>query len=76
MKIHLLAALPLALAACAAPAALPDGAALTTAADPAISRSAATMPALLTTFTPRPVVRPGDWRELNDRQAPGGALSR
>ena len=76
MKIYLLAALPLALAACAAPAALPDGAALTTAADPAISRSAATMPALLTSYSARPVVRPGDWRSLNDLQAPGGALDR
>lgn len=76
MKIYILAALPLALAACAAPVALPDGAALTTAADPATSGSAATMPALLTSFTPRPVVRPGDWQRLNDLQAPGGAQSR
>lgn len=76
MKIVLLAALPLALAACAAPAALPDGAALTAAADPAISRSAATMPTLLTSYSARPVVRPGDWRRLNDLQAPDGALNR
>ncbi|WP_323035646.1 hypothetical protein [Pararhodobacter sp.] len=76
MKIYILAALPLALAACAAPAALPDGAALTTAADPTTSRSAATLPALLTSFTPRPVVRPADWQRLNDLQAPGGAQIR
>lgn len=74
MPIKLMAALPLVLAACAAPAVLPQPRDLSLeAADPSAPRGRAAGGTLFPDYTPHAVTRPEDWRRINDAQAPGGA---
>ena len=73
MKTFVFAALPLTLAACAAPAPLPDAAAFIAAMNTAVMTTPRPHDVLVG-FQPRPVTSPEDWRELNDRQAPGGGF--
>lgn len=71
MKFLRLAALPLAAAACAPVAPLPDPAPLARAAEPA-HLAQGTFPPLLAGYTPRRASEPDAWRDLNDRQSPAG----
>ena len=71
MKILLAATVPLALAGCAQPFEPPLAAPLTRAADPSTARAAQSGPSVA--HTPRSIKAPGDWRQLNDAQAPGGS---
>ncbi len=71
MKFLLAAAVPLALAGCAQPFEPPLAAPLTRAADPMTARAAPSGPAVA--HTSRPIEAPGDWRQLNDAQGPGGS---
>lgn len=74
MPIKLMAALPLVLAACAAPAVLPDARELgLEATELTAPRGRAAGGTLFPDYTPHAVTRPEDWRRLNDAQAPGGA---
>jgi hypothetical protein len=71
MKILLAAAVPLALAGCSQQFEPPLAAPLTRAADPSTARTARSGPSV--SHTSRPIQAPGDWRQLNDAQAPGGS---
>lgn len=71
MKILLAAAVPLALAGCSQPFEPPLAAPLTRAADPSTARVVPSGPSV--TYTPRSIEAPGNWRQLNDAQAPGGS---
>ena len=71
MKILFAAAVPFVLASCAQTPALPDPASLIQAADPSTARVAPPGPTV--TYHSRPIAEPEDWRQLNDRQAPGGS---
>ncbi|OWU84539.1 hypothetical protein ATO6_12770 [Oceanicola sp. 22II-s10i] len=71
MKILLAAAVPLALAGCSQPFEPPLATPLTRAADPSTAHMAPPGPAV--THTSRSIEAPGDWRKLNDAQAPGGS---
>ena len=70
MKPILAAAVPLLLAGCSQPFTPPDATLLTRAADPLTAQAAPAGPAVV--HTSRPIEAPGDWRRLNDAQAPGG----
>ncbi len=72
MTFRFAAVLPLLLAGCTQPAALPESGLLTRAAAPYSAPPAPTGPTVA--YTPRPITEPGDWRQLNDAQAPGGSL--
>ena len=71
MKILLAAAVPLVLAGCSQPFEPPLAAPLTRAADPSTARAAAAGPTVA--HSSRAIEAPGDWRKLNDAQAPGGS---
>lgn len=74
MSFKLLAALPLVLAACAAPAVLPHPRELgLDAAELNAPRGRAAGGTLFPDYIPHAVTRPEDWRRVNDAQAPGGA---
>lgn len=70
MKTFIAAAVPLALAGCAQPDALPLATPFLSAADPGLAYSAPAGPEVI--HTRRSIEEPGDWRRLNDAQAPGG----
>ena len=70
MKYRFAALLPLALAGCAQPLALPEAGALIRAADP--STATAAQPGPSVGYTAYPIAEPLDWQQLNDAQAPGG----
>ena len=76
MIYRLAACMPLALAGCAEPLALPEASALTRAADPLLASPAPAGPGV--GYTSHPIAEPLDWWELNDAQAPenssGGGL--
>ena len=69
MKYPCAALLPLALAACAASEPPADPGALIAPLTTPIS-STLHAPPLFAGFAPRPVVEPGEWRRMNDRQSP------
>lgn len=71
MTFRFAAVLPLLLAGCTQPVPLPDAGALTRAAAASSARPAPAGPTVA--YTPRPITEPGDWRQLNDAQAPGGS---
>ncbi|WP_375691736.1 hypothetical protein [Pseudooceanicola sp. LIPI14-2-Ac024] len=71
MKTFIAAAVPLALAGCAQPVALPDASSLVRSADPTFAYPAPSGPTVA--HTPRTIAEPEDWRRLNDAQAPGGS---
>lgn len=71
MKIYFAAVVPLALAGCAQRDEPPNAAPLTRAASPEAVLIAPAGPAVR--HTSRPITEPGDWRQLNDAQAPGGS---
>lgn len=70
MKYRIAALVPLALAGCTQPLALPDGGALVRAADPKLVTPVPPGPAVA--YTAHTIAEPLDWRQLNDAQAPGG----
>lgn len=70
MSYRFAALLPLALAGCAGPLALPDASTLIRAADPSVTTPAPSGPRV--DYTAHPIAEPMDWRQLNDAQAPGG----
>ena len=69
MTYRFAAFLPLALAGCAQPLALPEPGAMSRAAEPVATAPADAGPAVA--YTRYPITDPMDWRELNDAQAPG-----
>ncbi|MHA7869200.1 MAG: hypothetical protein ACX93U_17065 [Salipiger thiooxidans] len=69
MKILFAALVPLALAGCAEPVALPVAAPLIRAASPDLSAPAPSGPSVA--YLAHPIAEPLDWRDLNDAQAPG-----
>lgn len=71
MKTLLAAAVPLALAGCSQTFEPPLAAPLTRAADPMTARAAPAGPAVA--HNSRSIEAPGDWRQLNNAQAPGGS---
>lgn len=71
MTFRFAAVLPLLLAGCTQPVALPEVGFLTRAAAPYPAPPAPAGPTVA--YTPRPITEPGDWRQLNDAQAPGGS---
>lgn len=71
MKFRFAATLPLALAGCVQPPALPEPTPLTRAAAP--DAMLVVPAALIVQHVPRPLTEPADWRRLNDAQAPGGS---
>jgi hypothetical protein len=70
MMYRLAALVPLALAGCTEPLALPEEAALIRAADPSVVSPAPSGPGV--GYTRHTIAEPMDWRQLNDAQAPGG----
>lgn len=74
MRLTFMVVLPLVLAACSAPSALPDQDGLgLQAAQPGAARGTAAVGQLFPDYTPRKVTEPGDWQQLNGDQAPQGA---
>lgn len=71
MNLKFAAVLPLALAGCTQPVALPVAGPLTQAATPELYTSAPPGPPVV--YTHRDITEPMDWRQLNDAQAPGGS---
>lgn len=71
MTIRFAALLPLMLAGCSVPAALPEAGLMTRAASPETAQPASAGPVV--SYTARPISEPEDWRKLNDAQAPGGS---
>lgn len=71
MTIRFAAVLPLILAGCTLPAALPEAGPMTRAAAPETARPAPDGPVL--SYTARPISEPEDWRKLNDAQTSGEA---
>ncbi|WP_335947700.1 hypothetical protein [Salipiger bermudensis] len=69
MKTLFAAAVPLLLAGCAEPVALPVAGSLTRAASPDTFTPAPSGPAM--NYTAHSIAEPADWRQLNDAQAPG-----
>lgn len=69
MKIFFAVAVPLVLAGCAEPVALPVAGPLTRAASPDTFAPAPSGPAM--NYTAHRGAEPADWRQLNDAQAPG-----
>lgn len=70
MKFCFAAVVPLLLAGCTPPAALPESGSLTRAADPVFASPVPDGP--IVQFTARAITEPADWRKVNDAQAPGG----
>ena len=70
MKLIFAVLVPLAVAGCAQPAALPVAGPLTRAAAPDLHVPPPGPPVV---YTHRPITEPQDWRQLNDAQAPGGS---
>ncbi|MFZ7094319.1 hypothetical protein [Primorskyibacter sp. 2E233] len=70
MKYRFAALVPLALAGCTEPLALPEASAFVRAADPHLVDVAPPGPTV--SYTALPITEPLDWRQLNDAQAPGG----
>ncbi|KHQ51996.1 hypothetical protein OA50_03403 [Mameliella alba] len=71
MNLKIAALVPLLLAGCTQPAALPPAGPLTRAAAPELFPPAPSAPPVV--YTHREITEPMDWRELNDAQAPGGS---
>jgi hypothetical protein len=71
MTFRFAALVPLLLAGCTQPAELPEPGLLTRAASPYTAQPAPAGPAV--GYRARPITEPGDWRQLNDAQAPGGS---
>ncbi|SMX49913.1 hypothetical protein [Maliponia aquimaris] len=71
MKLRYAALVPLVLAGCTQPAALPEAGPLTRAAIPDLNAAAPPGPHVV--YTHREIAEPMDWRQLNDAQAPGGS---
>lgn len=71
MNLKYAALVPLALAGCTQPVALPLAGPLTRAALPETHTPAPAAPPVV--YTHREITEPGDWRQLNDAQAPGGS---
>ena len=71
MKRLFVAVVPLVIGDCSQPLAIPDTGPLTKAATPFVAHPAPSGPAI--GYTARPITEPGDWRQLNDAQSPGGS---
>lgn len=71
MTYRFAAFLPLLLAGCSQPVALPEAGPLTRAATPNTAQPAPAGPTV--DYTARAITEPEDWRQLNDAQAPGGS---
>lgn len=70
MKFCFAAVVPLLLAGCTPPAALPEAGSMTRAADPVLAPLVSDGP--IVRFTARAITEPADWRKVNDAQASGG----
>ena len=71
MTFRFAAVLPLLLAGCTQPVTLPEAGPLTRSTAPYTAPPAPAGPIVV--YTARPITEPGDWRQLNDAQAPGGS---